>query len=65
MNNRIVQNEFGLTTEFEQWCIKFDPQDKPKIVLEDVTSICRFPSFLEFDLRIRLDDRFVKDACLR
>ncbi len=64
MNSKRIQSMFGLEQEFENWCVKFDPQDEVHFVFGDVSEVCRMPPFLEFDMRMRLDDRFAPGASL-
>lgn len=63
INKRILQ-EFDLERELEDWLVKFDPQDNVKIVWDQVLDCCRMPLGHEFDMRLRLDDRFNPGASL-
>jgi hypothetical protein len=69
MNNSNIQKAFGLEQEFETWLVKFDPQTfidkRPSEFWSYPLEVSRMPSNTEFEMRLRLDDRFNKNASLR
>lgn len=69
MNNQHIQKEFNLEQEFETWLVKFDPQTfidkRPFEFWSYPLEVSRMPSYTEFEMRLRLDDRFNKNASLR
>ena len=64
MISKKVISEFGLATELENWLVKFDPQDRKTVIWDNVLDVCRMPLDHEFNMRLRLDDRFAPDASL-
>jgi hypothetical protein len=64
MINKHILREFELERELEKWLVTFDPQDNVKIVWNQVLDCCRMPLDHEFNMRLRLDDRFNPSASL-
>lgn len=69
MNSQRIQREFDLEQEFETWLVKFDPQvfvdKRPVEFWSYPLEISRMPSYTEYEMRLRLDDRFNKGAFLK
>lgn len=64
MISKRVLYEFDLVRELEDWLVKFDPQNNIKIVWNQVLDCCRMPLDHEFNMRLRIDDRFNPNASL-